>query len=266
MFTCLTTRAVHFEVVPSLDTSSCVMGVERFIARRGTPTTIMSDNGTNFIGAQKELLACVESWNKLAPADFVQKIIKWKFNPPSAPHHGGFYERLVRSVKRDWYDILGNRRVTEEILRTTLCLVEKSPNARPITAVSNNPLDLEALTPNHFILGQHAASFPSLSFEENCDHKKRLARALTAIWTRWMLEYVLFLKRRAKWHNQSDVKLKAGELVWVIEPDTPFGHYPLASILRLHYGKDGCARSADIKTVTSELTRPTVNLLPFFLV
>ena len=76
LFTCLTTRAVHIEVVPSLDTSSCVVGVERFIARRGTPTTIMSDNGTNFIGAQKELLACVESWNKLALAVFVQKGIK----------------------------------------------------------------------------------------------------------------------------------------------------------------------------------------------
>ena len=265
LFTCLTTRAVHIEVVPSLDTSSCVMGVERFIARRGTPTIIMSDNGTNFVGAQKELLACVESWNKLAPAVFVQKAIKWKFNPPSAPHHGGFWERLVRSVKRFLYDILGNRRVTEEVLGTTLCLVEQSLNARPITAVSSDPLDLEALTPNHFIHDQRAASFPSLGFEENFDPKKRFARAQSyanAIWTRWMLEYVPSLNRRAKWHKQSDVKLKAGDLVWVIEPDTPRGHYPLARILRLHYGKDGCARSADIKTVTSELTRPTVKLAP----
>ena len=61
---------MHIEVVPSLDTSSCVMGVRRFVARRGTPTTIMSDNGTNFVGAQKERLACVESWNKLTPAIF----------------------------------------------------------------------------------------------------------------------------------------------------------------------------------------------------
>ena len=177
LFTCLTTRAVHIEVVPSLDTSSCVMGVERFIARRGTPTTIMSDNGTNFVGAQKELLACVESWNKLAPAVFVQKGIKWKFNPPSAPHHGSSWERLVRSVKRVLYDILGNRRVTEEVLRTTLCPLEQSLNARLIRAVSSDPLDLEALTPNHFIPGQHAASFPSLNFEENFEHKKRFARA-----------------------------------------------------------------------------------------
>ena len=155
---------MHIEVVPSLDTSSCVMGVERFIARRGTPTTIMSDSGTNFVGAQKVLLACVESWSKLAPAVFVQKGIKWKFNPPSASHHSGSWEQLVRSDKRVLYDILGNRKVTEEVLRTTLCLVEQSLNARPIKAVSTNPLDLEALTPNHFIVGQHAASFPFAKF------------------------------------------------------------------------------------------------------
>ena len=205
---------MHIEVVPSLDTSSCVMGVERFIARRGSPTTIMSDNDTNFVGAQKELLACVESWNKLAPAVFVQKKIKWKFNPPRAPHHGGSWEQLVRSVKRVLYDILGNRRVTDEVLRKALCLVEQSLNARPITAVSTNPLGLEALTPNHFILGQHAASFPLLSFEENFDHKKRFARAQSyanAIWTRWMREYVPSLNRRAKCHNQSEVKLKTGD-------------------------------------------------------
>ena len=77
-----------------------------------------------------------------------------------------------------------------------------------------------------------------------------------------MREYVPSLNRRTKWHNQSDVKLKAGDLVWVIEPDTPREHCPLARVLRLHYGKDGCARSADIKTVTSKLTRPTVELAP----
>ena len=67
LFTCFTTRTLYIEVIPSLDTSSCVMGVERFFARRGTPSTFKSDNGTNFVGAQKELLACIESWNELAP-------------------------------------------------------------------------------------------------------------------------------------------------------------------------------------------------------
>ena len=123
LFTCLTTRAVQLEIVPSLDTSSFVMGIERFIARRGTSSTIWSDNGTNFVGAEKELLACIKSWNGMAPTIFVHKGVAWKFNPPGAHHHGGSWERLVRSVKRVLYEILGSRRVTEKPLGTTLCLV-----------------------------------------------------------------------------------------------------------------------------------------------
>ena len=116
VFTCLTTRAVHLEIVSSLDTSSCVMGIERFIARHGTPSTIWSDNGRNFVGAEKELLACIKSWNGMAPNIFAHKAVTWKFNLPGAPHHGGSWERLVRSVKRVLYDFLGSRRVTEEVL------------------------------------------------------------------------------------------------------------------------------------------------------
>ena len=265
LFTCLTTRAVHLEIVPSLDTSSCVMGIERFVARRGTPSTIWSDNGTNFVGAEKELLACIKSWNGMAPTIFAHKGVTWKFNPPGAPHHGGSWERLVRSVKRVLYDILGSRRVTEEVLGTTLCLVEQALNSRPITSVSTDSRELEALTPNHFLLGQHATSFPSLLPGEHFDHKKRYVRAQSyanAIWSRWLREYVPSLNKRVKWHTHSDFTLKTGDLVWVIEPDSPRGYYPLARIVKLNYGQDGCARSALVRTATREVTRPTVKLAP----
>ena len=67
LFACMATRAVHIEIVSSMDTSSCVMGIERFIARHGTPSVIWFDNGTNFVGAEKELLNCIQSWNEHAP-------------------------------------------------------------------------------------------------------------------------------------------------------------------------------------------------------
>ena len=95
----------------------------------------------------------------MAPTIFALKGVTWKFNPPGAPHHGGSWERLVRSVKRVLYDILGSRRVTEEVLGTTLCLVEQALNSRPITPVSTDSRELEALTPNHFLPGQHAKAF-----------------------------------------------------------------------------------------------------------
>ena len=76
LFTCLTTRAIHIELVPSMDTSSCVMAIERFISRRGTPSIIWSDNGTNFVEAEKELLLCIKNWNAEAPLLLVHKGIK----------------------------------------------------------------------------------------------------------------------------------------------------------------------------------------------
>ena len=137
LFTCLTTRAVHFEVVPSMDTSGCVMGIERFAARRGTPSVLWSDNGTNFIASDKELLQNVRNWNhQVLTESLVKKGIKWKFNPPSAPHHGGVSERLERSFKHVFYAVLGNRRLTDEILATAFCLVEQSLNARPLVPAS----------------------------------------------------------------------------------------------------------------------------------
>ena len=260
IFTCLT-RAVLLEIVPFLEACSCFMKIERFIVRRGTPSTIWSDNGTNFVGAEKELLACIKSWSGMAPTLFAHIGVTWKFNPPGAPHHGGSWEPLVRSVKRVPYDILGSRRVTEEVLGTTLCLVEQALNSRPITPVSTDSRELEALTPNHLLLGQHTTSFPSLFSGEHFDHKKRNVRAQSyanSIWSRWLRENVPSLNKHAKWHTHSDFTLKTGDLAWVIEPNNPRGFYPLARIVKLNYGEDSCARSAFVQTATREVIRPTV--------
>ena len=153
------------------------MGVERFIARRANPSKIWSDNGTNFVGAEKELLRCTRAWNDLAPALLVHKGIEWKYNPPSSPHHGGSWERLVRSCKRVFYSILTPRKLNDEVLQTTFCLVEQSLNARPLTAVSSDPNEIEVLTPNHFLIGQRSVSFPSIATDEHFDHRKRYLRA-----------------------------------------------------------------------------------------
>ena len=98
LFTCLTTRAVHIEVAHSLDTESSLAAVTRFIARRGYPSSIISDNGTNFVGAAKELKAFKDEWDKAKiESDLAQRKIVWKINPPGAPHFGGIWETLVQS-------------------------------------------------------------------------------------------------------------------------------------------------------------------------
>ena len=216
------------------------MAIELFISRRGTPSIIWSDNGTNFVGAEKEVLLCIKNWTAEAPLSLVHKGIKWKYNPPSAPHQGGAWELMVRSCKRVFYTILGSRKLTDEILNTSMCLVESSLNSRPLTPVSDDPDSLEASTPNHFLLGQHSLTFPSLRSSENYSHAKRYARAQSyanAIWQRWLSEYVPTLNKRFKWHAPLENSLKTGDMVWLVEAASPRGHHPLARIMSLNYGK-----------------------------
>ena len=113
LFTCLTVRAVHIVVVPKLDTDSRLNAILRFIARRGKPSSIISDNLTNFVGAEREFAEYVAAWNKeRIDEHLIQQGIRWKFNPPAAPQFGGVWERLARSCKRAMYLVLGNISVT----------------------------------------------------------------------------------------------------------------------------------------------------------
>src|SRR5690348_9347462 len=78
------------------------------------------------------------------------KSIHWHFIPPSAPHMGGSWERLVQSVKVALAAILRERAPREETLQTLLAEAEFTVNSRPLTCVSSDPDDAEGLTPNHF--------------------------------------------------------------------------------------------------------------------
>ncbi|XP_075243888.1 uncharacterized protein LOC142338139 [Convolutriloba macropyga] len=268
VFTYLTTRALHIEVVNSMDTTSCVMGIERFIARRGTPQVLWSGNGTNFTGAVKELSACFKALNQRAIASKMsQKGIKWHFNPPSSPHHGGSWEPMVLSVKRTFYAVLGNRRLTDEVLQTTFCLVEMTLNNRPLTSVSNDPSEMDAITPNLFLLGFRPSMLPSLVESDDFDHRKRYVRAQSnadSIWKRWLDEYVPALSRRSKWSKSASDELKTGDLVWLTEDSSPRGHFPLGRIEKLRFGDDGFVRSAEIRTKSRNYVRPVVKLIPVF--
>ena len=163
-----------------------------------------------------------------------------------------------------FYAVLGNRRLTDELLNTTFCLVEQSLNARPLVPASADATDLEALTPNHFLHGTRSTILPSHD-PINFDHRKRYVRAQAysdAIWNRWLREYVPTLNRRSKWSSPSDRDLKTGDLVWIVEQSSPRGHYPLARVIKLNYGIDAIARSAELKTATGNLVRPIVKLVP----
>ena len=149
LFTCLASRAVHLEMAYGLDVDCFLNALNRMINRRGLPEEILSDNGTNFVAANKELceLICKD---QNVQANTTSKGIKWTFNPPYAPHFGGVFEIMIKSAKRAIIAILNNADVKDEELKTAFCGAEALINSRPLTYQSADTKDNVPLTPNHF--------------------------------------------------------------------------------------------------------------------
>ena len=112
----MTTRSVHLEIVLSMGTSCCVMGIERFIARRGMPSVIWSDNGANLVDSAKEMISCTENWNRHAPVMVAHKGLAWNFNPTSAPHHWRLAKRADRRFGRQAKEQTGGREACSRVL------------------------------------------------------------------------------------------------------------------------------------------------------
>ena len=271
LFTCLTPRAVHIEVVPSLEAETCLTAITRFIARRGKPATILNDNGTNFVGAAKEMRDCINACNQSdIETSLAQKDIKWKFNPPGAPHFGGIWEQLVRSCKKAMIAVLDGRSLTDDVLITKMCLVEQTLNARPLTSVSDDPDDLEALTPNHFLLGSENLATPPFlpdSQRRYTDLRQvfRVSQAYSdMIWTRWAKEYLPEWNVRNKWKKDDVRQLRVNDLVWVVDENVKRSNYKKARVLEVQEGSDDRVRSANVVTKDGKFKRPVVKLAPVF--
>ncbi|UYV63397.1 hypothetical protein LAZ67_2003955 [Cordylochernes scorpioides] len=127
-FTCAVYRAIHLKLVKSLETGVFMMALHRFICRRGRPEKIYSDNGTNF--AKLNRIFKRLDWTRIERETSIKRI-QWIFIPPSAPWWGGFWERMVRTIKEMLIKMLGHRKLKYVQLQTALCEIESNINNRP---------------------------------------------------------------------------------------------------------------------------------------
>ncbi|XP_058840722.1 uncharacterized protein LOC131696195 [Topomyia yanbarensis] len=171
VFVCLVTKAIHLEAVENLSTAAFLAALQRFVARRGVPAEIWSDNGTNFVGARNEL----KELRKLFEREVTEKKvfefcqtrqIIWRNIPPSAPHFGGLWEAGVKSVKSVLNKILKQATLNIIEFATLLCQIEAILNSRPLFAHSDDPVDEEVLTPGHFLVDRPLTAIPEPSCEE----------------------------------------------------------------------------------------------------
>ena len=258
IFTCMASRGVHLELAYSLETTSYLQVLQRFINRRGRPSTITSDNGTNFVGAEKVLRLGIRQWNKEhIRSSMRQKGIEWRFNTPRASHHGGVWERLIRSIRRIMRSIVGERQLTDEELTTLLTTVERIMNDRPLTPVGDDPADLKTLSPSALLLGKLDTDLPMGVFM-NADGYKKSWRLVNYVadqfWHRWLKEYLPTLQVRQKWLKPVR-NFAIGDVVLVRDESRPRGVWPKALIQEVFPGSDGKIRTVKLKTVKSTFTR-----------
>ena len=167
LFTYLATRAIHLEVAQSMDSDLFVNSMPRFIARRGILEVMRSDNGSNFVGGNKELREAISEWNESQIHEFLlQRNIKWVFNPLSGSHFGGVWERCIRTVRKILVDLIKEQPLDDEGLTTLMCEVESVVNGHPMTKSSDDQSDSEAITPNHLLLLRSGLKLPPGMFRK----------------------------------------------------------------------------------------------------
>ena len=109
-------------------------------SRRGVPKEVISDRGTNFVGAVGELKKLVSPSDRQKLESKTAELgVTWRFNPPGAPHFGGAHEVLVKAAKKATYPVVRDRDVTDEELITVFAGVESLLNSRPLTYQSSDP-------------------------------------------------------------------------------------------------------------------------------
>lgn len=265
IFTCFTTRAVHLEVINSLDSDAFLNAFRRFIARRGLPKKVFSDNAKNFVAGESELRKEFKRYSRETLASYgANHGIEWVFIPPHAPHMGGVWERMVGVIKRVLKAVTGRAtRLTDEILSTFLCETESIVNSRPLTKLSDDPNDISPLTPNHLLLMRSPTSLPPCvpSKDAYRCRWRYIQHLATEFWKRFVREYLPLLNRRNKW-NERKRNVSVGDLVMVQQPGLPRGLWPLAIVVEVSKSSDGAVRSATVRTKSSKFCRPIVKLIP----
>ena len=179
-----------------------------------------------------------------------------------ASHAGGVWERQIRTVRKVLAGVTTEQILTDKALSTLLCTVEAIVNNRPLTKVSTDPNDLEALNPNHLLLQctSHNRSVVVERASLYCRQRWKQVQCLAELfWRRCSREYLPQLQRRMKGLDDQR-NLSVGDIVLLIEENPLRNVWNIACVLSVKLSDDGKVRSARIKTKDSEVVRPITKL------
>ncbi|XP_033979973.1 uncharacterized protein LOC117477426 [Trematomus bernacchii] len=250
LFTCMSTRAVHIELIESMSTDSFINALRRFFSVRGPAKLLRSDRGTNFVGASKELR--INTDDTLIRKYLQEKGCSWVFNPPHASHMGGSWERLIGVARRILDAMLlqtGPVRLTHEVLSTFMAEVMAIINARPLVSVSTDPDMPAVLTPSMLLTQKMSAvSAPPGNFDTAQllgKQWKQVQCLADTFWKRWKGEYLSTLQSRRKW-TQDKPNVKEGDVVLLKGSQAHRNEWPMGLVVKTFPSSDKRVRKVEV--------------------
>ena len=264
LYGCSLTRAVHLEVLKSLEVGEFLPSLKRLIARQGRPKLVYSDNATTFKAAAKWLKQAQK--NERLHAFLIDNTIEWRFNLSRAPWWGGQFERLIGLFKRAFYKTIGNGTLTWEELEEVVLDIEIALNNRPLNYLEHD-VEMSVLTPNT-MLNINPNILPELKahYLEEQNLRKRakfLKKCKETMWKRWTREYVRSLRERHRQGKGKQISYpKVGDAVIIQDEERNRNHWKMGIVEELIKGRDGIVRGAKVRTAKGKLERAIQQLYP----
>ncbi|KAH9527706.1 hypothetical protein DERF_001715 [Dermatophagoides farinae] len=252
IFTCCVTRAVHFEVLEKLSAEGLCDAFMIFASLHRTPSVVYSDNGTNL----KRL------GNMLNEAFMVLKQkFQWRFITPAAPFRGGFYEALIKSMKRGFYSIVWRKEVKSNDVRIILYRIQALMNARPLV---NN--ESHILTPNHLVYGHNTRETmvpprKGVTPGNLVRYWRGTQRLVNAAWKTYKDVYLKGLRTYHQ-NNRHYEQVRVGDHVLVVDERLPVSLWKVGRVVDRIADKRGVVRTYKVEVDGRELERPAQKIAP----
>jgi len=254
VYTCLTTRAVNLELIKDMTTDATLQAINRTINRYGAPYRIITDNGTNFVGAKNKMIELTEAWNrKLMEKGAIIEPIDWQFGPARAPHFQGAVERMVgltKSVMKMFLKMIKEpiKQLDDLTVINLLTEIMGILNSRPLSMIPIEDGRHEILTPNSFLMRRpnpQTIPFSDSHIKRKIEDYASIKESMKPLWDHWVKHYLPTIAIRNKW-NKKNENLAVGDIVLTVDT-TVNNSWRLGIITKIIPGSKDQVRQVEVK-------------------
>ena len=284
IFVCAVTRAIHIELVTDQTADQFCLALRRFMARRGVPEKVYSDNGSQLVKTRKQLLQYLSQVKTQHPEVEI-RLQEWMLQAPGSPWRGGFYERLIGSVKRALKSVIYRRPrsakkdINDAELQTVLAEIEARVNDRPLFTITDDNGEVVSVSPSSFLRGRRLSTLPTVGIKGHSDLERpdiidaylKNSRLVNGLWNSFRECYVKELRNYHQNYRRPGPQFhyRPGDVV-LVTSNLPREQWPTAVIKEVFTSPDGIIRTAAVRMklngTLQTSNRDTKNLIPLELV